>query len=79
MIDQQFEVAQQILDHGLVPIIEPEVTISIPGKADAEDDAEHRAHRRNSTRCPKIAEVMLKLTLPETPNLYAPDSPRIPA
>ena len=37
VIDQQFAVAQQILDAGLVPIIEPEVGIHSPAKAAAEE------------------------------------------
>ncbi len=37
VVNQQFEVGKQILSHGLVPIIEPEVTISINDKAEAED------------------------------------------
>jgi fructose-bisphosphate aldolase class 1 len=39
IVAQQFEVGQQILGHGLVPILEPEVTISIADKAEAEDIA----------------------------------------
>ena len=37
MVAQQFEVGKQILGHGLMPIIEPEVNIKIADKADAED------------------------------------------
>jgi len=36
IVDQQFEIAQRILDAGLVPIIEPEVDIHAPDKAEAE-------------------------------------------
>jgi fructose-bisphosphate aldolase class I len=68
--DQQFEVARQILGHGLVPIIEPEVTISIPDKAEAEVMLNNALTARLDA-LPEEAEVMLKLTLPETPNLYA--------
>ncbi|MGR3461466.1 MAG: fructose bisphosphate aldolase [Roseovarius sp.] len=69
-VDQQFEVARQILGHGLVPIIEPEVTISIPDKAAAEDML-HDALRARLDTLPEGDEVMLKLTLPEVANLYA--------
>lgn len=77
-VAQQFEVGQQILGHGLVPIIEPEVTISIADKAEAEDMllAEIKTHL---DALPEGKEVMLKLTLPETANLYKPlvDHPRV--
>ena len=71
VVDQQFQVGRQILSHGLVPIIEPEVTISIADKAEAEDIllAEIRKHLDT---VPAGKQIMLKLTLPEKPNLYAP-------
>ena len=77
-VDQQFEVAAQIRGHGLVPIIEPEITISIPDKAEAETMLRD-ALRARLDALPEGAEVMLKLTLPETPNLYAGlvDHPRV--
>src|SRR6056297_407542 len=68
-VDQQFEVARHILGHGLVPIIEPEVTISIPDKAEAEDIL-RAAIRAQLDALPEDQEVMLKLTLPESANLY---------
>ena len=78
VVDQQFEVARQILSHGLVPIIEPEVTISIPDKAAAEDIllAEIKKHLDG---VPAGKQIMLKLTLPTRPNLYKPliDDPRV--
>ena len=77
-VAQQFEVGHQILSHGLVPIIEPEVTISIADKAAAEDMllAEITKH---VDALPEGKEIMLKLTLPETANLYKPliDHPRV--
>ena len=78
VVDQQFEIGRQVLAHGLVPIIEPEVTISIPDKAAAEDIllAEIRKHL---DEVPAGKQVMLKLTLPTKPNLYKPliDDPRV--
>jgi fructose-bisphosphate aldolase class I len=78
VVAQQFDVARQVLSHGLVPIIEPEVTISIPDKAQAEDIllAEIRKHLDD---VPAGKQVMLKLTLPTKANLYKPlvDDPRI--
>lgn len=71
VVDQQFEVGRQILAHGLVPIIEPEVTISIADKAEAEDIllAEIRKHLDG---VPAGKQIMLKLTLPTKANLYKP-------
>ena len=78
VVAQQFDVARQVLSHGLVPIIEPEVTISIPDKAEAEDIllAEIRKHLDD---VPAGKQVMLKLTLPTKANLYKPlvDDPRV--
>jgi len=78
VVAQQFEVARQVLAHGLVPIIEPEVTISIADKAEAEDIllAEIRKHLDD---VPAGKQVMLKLTLPTRANLYRPliDDPRV--
>ena len=78
IVDQQFEVGRQILSHGLVPIIEPEVTISIDDKAEAEDIllAEIAKHLDG---VPEGRQVMLKLSLPTKPNLYKPliDDPRV--
>ncbi len=69
VVDQQFEIGKQILAHGLVPIIEPEVTISIPDKAAAEDIllAEITKHLDG---IPAGKQIMLKLTLPTKANLY---------
>lgn len=78
IVAQQFEAANRILSHGLVPIMEPEVTISIADKAEAEDIllAEITKHLDN---VPAGKQVMLKLTLPTKANLYKPliDDPRI--
>ena len=71
VVDQQFEIGRQILAHDLVPIIEPEVTISIPDKAQAEDIllAEITKHLDG---VPVGKQIMLKLTLPTKANLYKP-------
>lgn len=78
VVNQQFEVAKQVLAHGLVPIVEPEVTISISDKAEAEDIllAEITKHLDG---LPAGKQIMLKLTLPTKPNLYKPliDDPRV--
>lgn len=78
VVAQQFEVGAQILAHGLVPIIEPEVTISIDDKAEAEGILLAELNK-NLDALPADKQVMLKLTLPETVNLYKPlvDHPRV--
>lgn len=78
VVAQQFEVGKQILGHGLVPIIEPEVTISISDKAEAEEMLLNEI-KAQLDALPSDLDVMLKLTLPETDNLYKPlvDHPRV--
>lgn len=71
IVAQQFEVGNQILSHGLVPIIEPEVTISIADKAEAEDILLAEI-KKNLDKVPAGKQVMLKLTLPTKANLYKP-------
>jgi fructose-bisphosphate aldolase, class I len=69
VVAQQFEVAQQVLAKGLVPIIEPEVDIKSPKKAEAEDQL--KAGILDSlNKLGADQKVMLKLTLPDTDNLY---------
>ncbi len=69
VLDQQFEVAGQIIAKGLVPIIEPEVDIHCPEKAKAEDLLKAGILQRLG-KLPEGQLVMLKLTLPERPDLY---------
>tara|TARA_B100000949_G_scaffold186473_1_gene168746 strand:- start:279 stop:1157 length:879 start_codon:yes stop_codon:yes gene_type:complete len=78
VVKQQFEVGKQILGHGLVPIIEPEVTITISDKAEAEDILLEEI-TKELDKLSEGQEVMLKLTLPEKNNLYKPlvDHPRV--
>ncbi|MFK7753277.1 MAG: fructose bisphosphate aldolase [Sedimentitalea sp.] len=78
IVAQQFEIAAQVLGHGLMPIIEPEVTISIADKADAEALLLAEI-TRHLDALPADQQVMLKLTLPEVENLYKPlvDHPRV--
>ena len=71
IVAQQFEVAAQIAGHGLMPILEPEILISSPDKAGAE--AILRAELiRGLDALPAGRRVMLKLTIPEAPDFYAP-------
>ncbi|NCX17783.1 MAG: fructose-bisphosphate aldolase class I, partial [Acidimicrobiia bacterium] len=70
VVAQQFAVGRQILSHDLVPIIEPEVDIKSPQKAEAE--ALLRSELlAELDRQPAAQPVMLKLTLPSTANFYA--------
>lgn len=69
VIDQQFEVGSQICGAGLVPIIEPEVDIHAPDKADAEDLLRQSMLKALDTVDP-ASPVMLKLTLPEVDGFY---------
>ena len=77
-VAQQFDVARKVLAHDLIPIIEPEVTISINDKAEAETILLAEL-TRHLDALPEGQQVMLKLTLPEQPNLYKPlvDHPRV--
>ena len=68
---QQFEVAHQVLSHGLVPIIEPEVTISISDKAQAEEILRDEITKQLEN-VPAGQRVMLKLSLPTEVNYYRP-------
>ncbi len=68
-VAQQFEVGLQILSHGLIPIIEPEVNITIDDKADAEDILLAEVTKQLDS-VPADKQVMLKLSLPEKANQY---------
>ena len=69
VVQQQFEVAKQIIAAGLVPIIEPEVDINIPDKSPAEAILRDEI-RKHLDALPSISNVMLKLSLPTINNLY---------
>ena len=69
VVDQQFEIGKQILAAGLVPIIEPEVDIHSPQKAEAEDQLK-AALLAALDALDEGQSVMLKLTLPTTDDLY---------
>lgn len=69
VVRQQFELAQTICDAGLVPIIEPEVDIHSPDKAEAESLLK-AALQEELGRLPPGQWVMLKLTLPEQDGFY---------
>ena len=70
IVDQQFDIGRQIAAAGFVPIIEPEVDINCPDKAEAETIL-HRHLKEHLDSLKPDEIVMLKLTLPEKDNLYA--------
>jgi fructose-bisphosphate aldolase, class I len=70
VVNQQFEVAAQILAAGLVPIVEPEVDIHCPEKAAAEALLK-AAILEKLAKLPADQSVMLKITLPERDDFYA--------
>ena len=78
VVAQQFDVGRQILGHGLMPIIEPEVTITIADKAEAEDILLAEITKQLDAM-PADKQVMLKLSLPEKANQYKSlvDHPRV--
>lgn len=78
VVAQQFQLAQYIDQHGLCPIIEPEVSINIADKALAEDLLHKELQSALDDLSPKH-NVMLKLTLPTRANLYRDlmDHPRV--
>lgn len=70
VVKQQFEVGRQIISHGLVPIIEPEVDIKSPQKKEAEELLRAAILAELASQ-PASQPVMLKLTIPSTANFYA--------
>ncbi|MDP4063579.1 Fructose-bisphosphate aldolase class 1 [Rhodobacteraceae bacterium IMCC1933] len=70
VVAQQFEIGAEIIAQGLIPILEPEVSITISDKAEAENLL-HNAILTHLDALPADQTVMLKLTLPETANLYS--------
>jgi len=78
IVAQQFKIGRQILGHDLMPILEPEISIAISDKAEAEEILLAEISKQLDTLAPD-QKVMLKLTLPEQANLYQPlvDDPRV--
>ncbi|HLW92953.1 MAG TPA: fructose bisphosphate aldolase [Roseiarcus sp.] len=71
VVKQQFDVAAEIAKHGLMPIIEPEVSIKSPDKAGAETILRAELIKALDA-LPNDRQVMLKLTIPSVPDFYAP-------
>ena len=70
IVKQQFEVGRQIISHGLVPIIEPEVNIHAGDKAECERILKAEILKQLDA-LPNDHKVMLKLTLPEAGDFYS--------
>jgi fructose-bisphosphate aldolase, class I len=70
VVAQQFAVAAQIAHHGLIPIIEPEVSIKSPDKPGAEQILLAELTKQLDG-VPDGRQVMLKLTIPDVPDLYS--------
>ena len=71
VVRQQFEIGKQILSHGLMPIIEPEISIKSATKQACEDMMRD-AILDELSALPEGQQIMLKLTLPEETNFYLP-------
>jgi len=78
VVKQQFEVGQQVLAAGLVPIIEPEVNIKSPERAGADQILLEELTKALDSM-PGDGKVMLKLSIPAKPGLFDPlvDHPRV--
>jgi len=78
IVDQQFEVGRQVLAAGLVPILEPEIDIHAPDKAEAEAILRD-ALLAGLDALPSDQVVMLKLTIPDEADFYRPlvEHPRV--
>ena len=70
VVAQQFDISAQIAEHGLMPIIEPEVLIKSADKAGAEAILLAELKRKLDA-VPDGRQVMLKLTIPDVPDLYS--------
>ena len=78
VVKQQFEIGAQVIGHGMMPIIEPEVNIKSPERAEA--DAILRDEILKALDAlPAGQQVMLKLSIPATPGLFDPlvDHPKV--
>ena len=78
LVAQQFEVAKQVLAHGVMPIIEPEVNIKSADRAES-DDLLLSAILDELDEIPDGQRVMLKLSIPAKPGLFQPlvDHPKV--
>jgi fructose-bisphosphate aldolase class I len=71
LVAQQFQVAKQVLAHGMMPIIEPEVNIKSADRAES-DDLLLSAILEELNEIPEGQQVMLKLSIPANAGLFQP-------
>ena len=78
LVAQQFQVARQVLSHGMMPIIEPEVNIKSADRAES-DELLLSAILEELGEIPDVQQVMLKLSIPAQPGLFQPliDHPKV--
>lgn len=78
LVAQQFQIAKQVLAHGMMPIIEPEVNIKSADRAES-DDLLLRAILEELDEIPEGQRVMLKLSIPHQARLFQPlvDHPKV--
>lgn len=78
VVKQQFEVGRQVLSHGMMPIIEPEVNIKSETRSQC-DAILLKEILKNLDELPEGQQVMLKLSLPVQPGLFDPlvDHPKV--
>ena len=78
VIDQQFELGLKVAAHDMVPILEPEVDINNPHKAESEAFM-LKEIQRHLAELPEDTKLMFKVTIPTVANLYAPlmEDPRV--
>lgn len=69
VVDQQFELGLQVVKHGLVPILEPEVDIHNPHKEESEALLK-KCFEEHLAKLPADARIMFKVTIPTKANLY---------
>ena len=70
IVDQQFALGLKVAEHGLVPILEPEVDINSPNKAKCEELLASEI-ARHLAMLPKDTKLMFKVTIPTEVDLYA--------
>lgn len=70
IVDQQFELAETIAAAGLIPILEPEVDITIPDKQEAETILKEQC-KEHLARLPENTRILFKLSIPDEPGFYS--------
>ena len=78
LVAQQFQIAKQVLAHGMMPIVEPEVNIKSSDRAES-DELLLSGLLEELDEIPEGQQVMLKLSIPQQPGLFRPlvDHPKV--